>query len=148
MPYPQDRFNPDMIQKGKGLSSQTIAWASDVGQFLAQYDRQNRVKELSTSQLRKFFGQIKRLQAQGYHEGNRSDLLMLSPQLAYAVGRDRKKTREGIRDGSKINYFYQEISAAIKAVEAENIDEERKRFSNFVNLVEAIVAYHKYHGGE
>ncbi|MCB0522498.1 MAG: type III-A CRISPR-associated protein Csm2 [Lewinellaceae bacterium] len=148
MPYPQDRFKPAMIQHENGLEKTTIEWASEVGKFLAQYDKKDRVKELSTSQLRRFFGQIKRLQAQGYKPEQRSELLMLGPQLAYAVGRDRKKTREGLKDGSKINYFYEEVNAAIKAVADGDPDKEKARFQNFVNLVEAIVAYHKYHGGE
>lgn len=141
-------LDPAWIQDAKGLNRDALLWAQKFGKFLASYDRENRQKELSTAQIRRFFGQLKRLQAQGYTEENRTDLLMLSPQLAYAVGRDKRKTRQGLKDGSKISYFYREVNKAIDAVEHENIEHERKYFKNLVNLVEAIVAYHRFAGGE
>lgn len=151
MPYEENTFKPEWIQNETGLTRESIQWAREFGKFLAKtkYENNKKVKEqLSTSQIRRFFGLIKRLQAKGYDENSRSDLLMLTPQLAYAVGRDKKKIRGKVVDTSKIHYFYQEISSAIDAINAGEIETEQKYFKNFVNLVEAIVAYHKFAGGE
>lgn len=150
MAYTVNSLNPNWIQNEKGLARDSIKWAQEFGEFLAQADRDrdNRQKELSTSQIRRFFGLIKRLQAKGYTDETRTDLIMLTPQLAYAVGRDKKKTKQGLKDGSKIHYFYKEITKAIDAVEADTIELEQKYFKNLVNLVEAIVAYHRFAGGE
>lgn len=118
------------------------------------------MKKLSTSQLRRFFGTLKRLQAIGFSEKNAAQLLRLKPLLAYAVGRDKKNGRQT----TKIGKFYQELSIAIDFVmdATENVVEEKVKpqtpqwnsaqlisqyFNNFVNLVEAIVAYHKFKGG-
>lgn len=91
------------------------------------------VGAVTTSQVRKFFGAIKRIQAD--FEGMSGEVLLLSPKLAYAVGRDGGKT--------KLKEFYQLLNPLI-----EEIREDRGRFQNFVNVFEAIVAYHKAAGGE
>ena len=146
MSYNENSLKHEWIQNPEGLPKESIVWAKQFGLFLANPDKNQ--KELSTSQIRRFFGQLKRLQAQGYSESNRSDLLMLGPQLAYAVGRDRKKVKRKIVDASKIHYFYKEITTALDAIEAEDIETEKQYFKNFVNLVEAIVAYHRFESAE
>jgi len=90
-------------------------------------------KAMSTSQIRKFFGAIKRIQAD--FDNLKGEIILLEPKLAYAVGKDNKK--------SKIEEFYKELSPLIK-----EIKEDEKKFKNFVSIVEAIVAYHKVYGGE
>lgn len=148
--YQPKSFKAEWVQNPKGLDRESICWAKGFGTFLAtdkkQRDNPQKIekRKLSTNQLRRFFGLIKRLQVEGYSEENRSTLLMLAPQLAYAVGRDKKRNR----NATKIDDFYYEISQALEAVEANTIEEEKKYFQNFVNLVEAIVAYHRAAGGE
>ena len=88
---------------------------------------------MSTSQIRRFFGAIKRIQADFKHL--KGEIILLEPKLAYAVGRDEKK--------SKIDEFYKEVSPLIR-----EIKEDEKKFKNFVNIIEAIVAYHKVQGGK
>ena len=83
-------------------------------------------QKLTTNQLRKFFGEVKRQQLQGY---NASSFVMLKPKLAYAVGRADKN--------NKIVDFYKVISKAMDHVKNE------AQFRNFVQVFEAIVAYHK-----
>jgi len=90
-------------------------------------------KAMSTSQIRKFFGAIKRIQAD--FDNLKGEIILLEPKLAYAVGKDKKE--------SKIDEFYKELSPLIK-----EIKEDEKKFKNFVSIVEAIVAYHKVYGGE
>lgn len=89
-------------------------------------------KPMSTSQIRRFFGAIKRIQSD--FEALKGEIILLEPKLAYAVGRDTTRT--------KIKLFYTEISPLIK-----DIREDKDKFKNFVNIVEAIVAYHKAEGG-
>jgi len=64
---------------------------------------------------------------------------MLKVQLAYANGRDKK---EGGTNKTKICYFYEKLSSAIDFIDT------KEHFKNFVNVVEAIVAFHKAAGGE
>jgi len=92
------------------------------GHFLA--DGKDSVK---TSQLRKFFGAVKKIQAD--FDNSKGDIVLLNPKLAYAVGRNQK---------SKIKDLYGVLSPLI-----EKIGEDKKKFKNFVNVFEAIVAYHK-----
>lgn len=88
---------------------------------------------MSTSQIRRFYGALKRIQAD--FENLKGEILLLEPKLAYAMGRDEKK--------SKIDEFYKELSPLIR-----DINEDEKKFKNFVSIVEAIVAYHKAQGGK
>jgi len=97
--------------------------------------KEKKVKEskLTTSQLRKFFGEVKRQQMMGYDE---TDFVLLKPKLAYAVGRAKDSN-------AKINDFYYVIANAIDCVKAPSRDESVVRFKNFIKIFEAIVAYHK-----
>lgn len=101
----------------------TVAKAAKFGQYLA-VER----NKLTTSQLRKFFGEVKRLQMRGYKD-NESDFIMLKPKLAYAVGRAKKD--------NKIHDFYHVLADGIDKVN------NAKEFKNFIKIFEAIVAYHK-----
>lgn len=138
----------DWIRSSDGLSDEAIQWAETFGNHLATGEGREGLNKLSTTQLRKFFGQMKRLQidllsgeqSSQNKKNSYSGLLMLKPQLAYAKGRDLKNGRSI----SKIKDFEDQISKAIDAVEKGN----KTHFKNFVNLVEAVVAYHKAQGGE
>ncbi|MEK6482146.1 type III-A CRISPR-associated protein Csm2 [Catalinimonas sp. 4WD22] len=138
------------IQSEEGLPDEAIKWAAEFGSHLAKGEGRDGLNKLSTSQLRKFFGQMKRLQIDMLsgsirgNQGSHSGLLMLKPQLAYAKGRDLKTFRNEAVSQTKIADFEDQISKAIDGVEKNN----KKHFKNFVNLVEAIVAYHKAQGGE
>lgn len=88
--------------------------------------KKKRIK-LTTSQLRKFFGEFKRQQAKGYDP---TDFILLKPKLAYAVGRAKD-------ENAKINDFYIVMADAIDKVKT------KEHFKNFIKIFEAIVAYHK-----
>ncbi|MCS6968716.1 MAG: type III-A CRISPR-associated protein Csm2 [Cytophagales bacterium] len=118
-------------------NSEAIEWARNFAKHLLEGDNR---KKLTTSQLRRFFGQLKRLQAMGYDHEDKQHLLMLKPQLAYAAGRADKDAK--IRDFARV------LERMITEVEKATSEEDaKKRFQNFVNLTEAIVAYHKIEGG-
>ncbi|MCS7020130.1 MAG: type III-A CRISPR-associated protein Csm2 [Cytophagales bacterium] len=138
MPYTtNDNRVLDWIRNGI-QSDDAIKWANDFAKHLLDASPQ---KKLSTSQLRRFFGQLKRLQAMGYNSKDKQMLLMLKPQLAYAVGR--------AEPGAKIKDFASELGRMITEVANAVSDEDaKKRFKNFISLTEAIVAYHKAEGGK
>lgn len=124
---------PEGELSGK-ITEKTVDFAKRFGTFLGvddkELDRNGRQRtvaaKLTTNQLRKFFGEVKRQQMQGF---DKTDFIMLKPKLAYAVGRSDR--------GSKIKDLYFVLSDAIDKVTDEN------GFQNFISIFEAIVAYHK-----
>ncbi|WP_169578057.1 type III-A CRISPR-associated protein Csm2 [Rudanella lutea] len=113
------------------------------GHYLAEKDHE--FDQLSSSQLRRFFGAVKKIQAD--FKGKRSELPLLEPKLAYAVGRDFNKDKQ--KNKSKIKPFYELMCPLIRGLKSDKqkpdeieID-ERKRFKHFVDVFEGIVAYHK-----
>ncbi len=86
--------------------------------------------KVTTSQLRKFFGTVKKIEADfGKLKG---EVVLLDPQLAYAVGRAKGNAQIGLRK------FYDTLKPLIR-----QIQEDDKKFKYFVKMLEAIVAYHK-----
>lgn len=112
-----------------------IAWANDFAKYLAQDTKLEKgfAKALTTSQLRKFFGQLRRVQAD--YDKLKKEIPLLKPKLAYAVGRAEAN--------NKIRDFYFQIEKGLTMVEGD-----KENFNRFISLTEAIVAYHKFHGGK
>ncbi len=108
------------------MGVEMVEWANQMGEKLTR-------ESLTTSQIRKFYGEIKRIdQAWSTY---REDIPMLNAKLAYAVGRKHK--------GKGINIFAKTFySAIMKASESE------ENFGRLVKVLEATVAYHKFHGGQ
>lgn len=116
------------------VTETTVKFAKRFGEYLGSNEtytdekgRKQKVEKLTTSQLRKFFGEVKRQQMVGYKE---TDFVLLKPKLAYAVGRAKAKQ-------SKIGDFYIVLSDMIDKVANED------DFKRFIKAFEAIVAYHK-----
>lgn len=109
------------------VTNETVIFAQRFGTYLGQDLEGRRDTKLTTSQLRKFFGEVKRQQMSGYDP---TDFVLLKPKLAYAVGRAKQRD-------SKIKDFYNVIADAI-----DNVHNE-VQFKNFIKVFEAIVAYHK-----
>ena len=100
--------------------------------------------KLKTNQIRNFYSAITRMRAEyeqyddlktGF-ERIKSQLIMLKPKLAYAAGR-----QTAVRAN-----FYPFMTSAIKSI--EQATDKAKAMENFFLLVESVVAYHKFHGGE
>lgn len=94
---------------------------------------------LTTSQIRQVFSKLKNIEAKGFHQ-QRTEFMMLKPYIAYAAGRQQKVV--GLQS------FKDRISKAIDAVFAGDKETESVRFNNFCKLFEAILAYHRAHGGK
>lgn len=106
------------------------------GEYLAA---NNGGVKVTTSQLRRFFGEIKRIQAD--FDNCKTDLILLDPKIAYAVGRAKKDARRN--ENIKIEDLYHQLAPLIS-----EIREDQPRFRRFVQVCEAIVAYHKQFGGD
>lgn len=135
--YPDQKFDRQWVYKG--ITKEVVEWTDSFGKFLCS-DRQD-TGPLTTGQLRKFFGEVKRVDINiGV---NKADIIMLKPLLAYAVGRDKK---DGGKNKTKIDKFAEEMNKGIDAVlDGKDLKSD---FSHFVKIFEAIVAYHKFYGAK
>lgn len=119
------------------VTNATVLFAEEFGTYLGTDEKGINngrtitiASKLTTSQLRKFFGEVKRQDMNGYDE---TDFVLLKPKLAYAVGRADKN--------SKIKDFFNVLSKAMDEVLKSTNPETS--FKNFIKIFEAIVAYHK-----
>lgn len=122
------RFNPDWIRQR--ITNECITFAEEAGKELVD-------QKFTTSQIRNVFGEIKRIQMKGFAE-NKTSFLLLKPKLAYAAKRANSRGAETFREI---------VTRAHEAVKADEEGDE-KRFANFCDLVEAILAYHRALGGK
>lgn len=127
-----NRISKEEIQDK--VTDATVQFAKSFGEYLAEKD--DNAEPLTTSQLRKFFGEVKRQQMMGY---DNTEFIMLKPKLAYAVGRAKQNGRRN--KAQKIEDFYLVLADAIDKVESSA--DKPKAFKNFITAFEAIVAYHK-----
>jgi CRISPR-associated protein Csm2 len=103
--------------------------AKELNEFAKKKGEELVKEKLSTSQIRAVLSEIQRI-----HEFDKNKLQLIRPKLAYAAGRHAKI--KGVR------IFQELVDKAIEMVE------DQETFENFRNFVEAIVAYHRYFGGE
>lgn len=125
------KFNRLWIEKN--LTEESIDFANCFAKsVLAAYSG-----GISTSQFRNFYGEMKRIQLKGL-QSEKAAFFLLLPKLAYAVKRNETT------GGKKLNEL---IKEAHKEVKADSEGAER-RFKNFCDFIEALLAYHKFHGGK
>lgn len=97
------------------------------------------IKDVSTSQIRNAYGTVKKLEMQReFTEKSYRELLLLKPKLAYARGRTEAKKKDTFKK------LEDALSAAIDVVDVK----QPETFKRFCNFFEAILAYHKAHGGK
>jgi CRISPR-associated protein Csm2 len=94
---------------------------------------------IKTNQIRNVFAHINRMRQdfrqEGWTPGLERNLVMLKPRLAYAAGRQQV-----------VKPLNERFSRAIDGVLAST--DRKKAIQNFFDLVEGIVAYHKFYGGK
>ena len=143
--YPNQKMEQSWVRNG--ITPDIVKWTESFGKFLCAYEEDKPIKKaLTTGQLRKFFGEVKRIDADVLK--HKSEIPMLKPLLAYAVGRDKKKDVRGMVNKTRVEEFEQELSTAIDAIRFDNDDILKSDYKNFVQIFESIVAYHKYYGGQ
>lgn len=111
-----------------------VTAAKSTGQSIA--------RQLTTSQIRNIFGEVRRIEmnwksdpADSYRRA-----VLLQPKLAYQAKREHGAGVQELRDV---------LDPCIEQVRAATTDEERKqRFMYFVDFFEAILAYHREAGGK
>jgi CRISPR-associated protein Csm2 len=116
------------IQKDE-TAKQMVKYADDLAKEI--------FRDISTSQIRNAYGTVKKLEMQSVFDNKAyRELLLLKPKLAYARGRSSKK--------ETFKKLEEALSAAIDAVDVK----QPETFKRFCNFFEAILAYHKAHGGK
>ena len=91
---------------------------------------------MKNTQLRSFFEVLKKLQRNKKWEDIKPEFILLKPRMAVRVGRG--KVEEG---------FFKVIIAAMDKIEVDDEKDTLKNYNAFVEFFEAIIAYHKYLGG-
>ena len=96
-------------------------------------------RNVKTSQLRAFYSAVNRIRVQSQQANDFSPLerrlILLKPKLAYAAGRhDTLKSFQ--------SFMVQAIDGVV------NSNAKKQALTNFFDLLEAVVAYHKFHGGQ
>ena len=94
---------------------------------------------MSSSQIRNFFGEVRKLQMKGF-ANNTGDFAMLRPRLAFA----KVRSKENANADTRIKDFEQVLTILMDNIESGNAE----HFQNFVDFLEATVAYHKANGGK
>lgn len=127
--YGLERISRWLTEK---IDADAIKFTEDFGKYLNS-------QQFTTAQIRKIYGEVKMLQQKGW-EGDKTltALLLLKPKLSYSAKRIDKKCawqfKEFLSTGIDVIY-------TTKANQAQS-------FENFVNLFEAILAYHRASGGK
>jgi CRISPR-associated protein Csm2 len=101
-------------------------------------------QRLTTSQIRAIFGEVRQIQAEWtISEDSRRKalrkLILLKPKMAYRARRESGRAVEALKDV---------LEPAVDLVIQEKDQKKQDgHFQRFVEFFEAILAYHKAHGG-
>ena len=112
---------------------------NDVGfaHIIAKYPEdpnKARKDDINTSQLRKFFGEVKKMETKGAWGKMETDFYLLKPRMAIAVGRNNIPEP-----------FYRVMMVIMSKVDVgDSPDVKKENFDKFVKLFEAIIAYRKF----
>ncbi len=109
----------------QGADKTMVEFAEEAGEYMAK-------QKLTKSKIRSIYGEIKRIQINGF-DNEKTSFYLLRPKMAYALGRDSGNK------GLKLFKLIFEYSS--------NLVNSTKDYENFCNLFEAILAYHKANGG-
>lgn len=112
----------------EGMARLMVEWADKLGATF-------KATKLTSSQIRNVFGEVRKIEQSGYKDpGNQRRFILLIPKLQYAAARAKTPGMDGLR------------SVLVKAIDLVNGDADN--FRRFVEFFEAILAYHKAHGGD
>ena len=144
------KLDPNWVANDQGLPKAAVDFAEAFGKHLADLylgKRDNTLigggrNALTTTQLRNFFNEIRRIQLKRNFTENLTDFIMLKPKLAYATAR---VLSDGYKKENRIKDFH---DALILLIETVLRTQKPAHFENFTKFVEATVAYHKWYGGQ
>ena len=112
------------------IDKDTISFAESMGRVLKE-------DGLTTSQIRNVFGEMRKIQMNGF-EKEKSNFLLLRAKLAYATKRQQARG---------MDKFYELFCVAYDAVDTSS-DKASGQFDKLLQVMEAVLAYHKFHGGQ
>lgn len=122
------------------MTVQTVMTADESGAELVKFARQTAdalVKNnLTRSQIRTIFTEVRQIEARWPGQEAMRRLNMLKPKLAYQSAR-----------AAPVGPLRDVLDPAIDAVVQAPADKQDQRFQRFVDLFEAILAYHRALGG-
>ncbi len=141
---PEEDIVASMVKKINGFANglkdykirELVEDTEKLGRKLAQEYK------LKTTQIRKFLDAVNRLKAKisgmtQLPEDVKAELHLLRPKLAYAAARQATNSNSG-----PVEPLKRVLEAALK------MDMDMEDFSRLVQLIEAIIAYHKAAGGK
>jgi CRISPR-associated protein Csm2 len=118
----------------------SLMTADESGEQLVTFARQAAKKlvneSLTRAQIRTIFTEVRQIEAQWPEQKALRRLSMLKPKLAYQAAR-----------AAPVNYLRDVLSDAIDEVLQSPEERKNDRFQRFVDLFEAILAYHRAEGG-
>lgn len=114
---------------------ESLSWweAGDLVSRADDIGRELKNGGVTTSQIRNFLDEVNRIEAENRMSRDSFDgsrVVFLKVQLAYAAGRE-----------DRLKDFARLFSAAVDKVRSG------EDFDRFVKLTQAVVAYHRFHGG-
>ena len=130
-----------------GAGEQLVLWADRIGAALVA-DRRD---QLSTSQIRAIFGEVRQIQGEWTIRRDRAlrRLILLRPKMAY-----RAKKESGNAVKNLVSVLDPAVGLVIQAkprpsgVKPGTGDYQDDNMQRFAEFFEAILAYHKAHGGK
>lgn len=122
---PPDQVSADQVQRAIHEGGRALV------ELAERVGKQVKNDGLTTNQIRNIYGLVKKMEMKGF---SAHELMMLKPKMAYAAAR---ASGRGAQILSKV------LSHAIDAVGSD-----ASKFPRFVDLFEAILAYHKAAGGK
>jgi CRISPR type III-A-associated protein Csm2 len=129
-----------------GLDKEAITFCEQFGYCLSNYyeidDKGKRKdKPLSTNQIRKVYGEVKRIEMLLGNNPKEEDwktveskVFLIKPKMAYSAKRDKTFSAECL---------YAVVKASITKIENESSMLKIQCFQNFAKLFEAVIAYHR-----
>ncbi|RMH37046.1 MAG: type III-A CRISPR-associated protein Csm2 [Nitrospirae bacterium] len=110
--------------------------ATELVEVARKAGKQLKLAGLNMNQIRRFLTELREIESALKHRMGDIDLqdrvVLLRPKLAYAAGRQREQVRP----------LMEILDPAIRNATSE------QGFTNLLRLVESIVAYHRFYGGE
>lgn len=128
----------DVIESKKNLAEvdiEEIAKEDGIADSLAKQFE----KQIKSTQLRKFFDRAKGNLSELKDEGKdwdyvKNDFYMLRPVLAYSQARKHIPKQ-----------FFELMDLCMKKVESDNRKQLLNNYTRFIQLLESLVAYHRYY---
>lgn len=134
-------FQPGWITQG--IDDPAIDHAKQLGEYLAQGG-----KGITRTQVRNFFGELRRIQGQVGGVDSTQDIALLRPKLAYVTNRiGDAKSKNGNDPKPLAACLHEQLTAGLEAI-AKAQGGVGAGFSRFVAFVEATLAYHRFYGGQ